>query len=223
MTIYEQLTEYCNCQEVKERDVDELITLISSYTSWMQHTCETFLQGERREVKDLPNCIKDCDVYVFEPFYEPFDKDSFTFTLIEQNGIQETATEITDYVYSEVDGNFKMELPLPGCKCKPDVCGCESKFKLLVEYVAGYEEIPDCLLPLFCDALEWIAEKNDCNCCECEPCDTGYKEPRQIDYTSLQGRLQEHFLTVLTVQYFRSLSLISLANRYKGSLWGVVV
>lgn len=222
MTILEQLTEYCDCQTVEERDVNELISLISSFTCWTQKPCETFLKSERREVVELPNCIDDCDVFEFTPFYAPFDEESFTFTLIEQNGIQETATEITDYIYSEVDGNFKMELPLPGCNCKPN-CGCESKFKLLVKYVAGFELIPECLLPLFCEALIWINEKNKCDCEDCQPCDQTYRESRQIDYASLTGRLQEHFLMILTRQYFRQLSLISLCDGYKGQLWGVVV
>lgn len=224
MTVFEQLSEYCDClKSVDERSVNELITLISGYTCWAQKPCETFLTGERKEVIDLPNCGKDCDVFPFEPFYAPFNKDSFTFTLIEQNGIQEIATPITDYVYSEVDEQFRLELPLPDCKCKPK-CGCESNFKLMVTYVAGYDEIPDCLLPLMCEALQWIIEKNTCDCSECEPCDTGYREPKQIDYTTLTGRLQEHFLTVLTVQYFRSLSLISLCGKHrKGYLWGIVV
>lgn len=222
MTIYGQLTEYCDClDKVSERDIDELINLISSYTGWAQRVCDTFLKGERKEVVDIPNCIKNCDVYEFEPFYAPFDKESFVFTLVEQNGIQETTTEITDYVYSEADEKFRMELPLPACNCKPE-CGCESKFKLLVTYVAGYELIPECLLPLMCEALQWIIEKNKCDCEDCPPCNENYRDQRQIDYTSLTGRLQEHFLTVLTVQYFRQLSLISLQRR-KSYLWAVVV
>ena len=224
ITITEQLTEYCDCMDgkVNERDVDELINLISTFTCWAQKPCENFLQSERREVKELPNCINDCDVFEFTPFYAPFDKDSFTFTLVEQNGIEETVTEITDFVYSEVDGNFRLELPLPRCECKPK-CGCDSTFKLLINYVAGYESLPECLLPLFCDALIWIYEKNKCDCAQCEPCDQSYREPVQIDYTTLTGRLQEHFLTILTRQYFRQLSLISLCNRYMGQLWAVVV
>lgn len=224
MTIYEQLTEYCDCMnEVTERDVDELINLISSYTGWMQHPCETFISDVRKEVIDIPNCICECDVYEFEPLYYPFDKDSFVFTLVEQNGIQETTTVLTNVAYSEVDEKFRMELPLTSCKCSKPKCGCESKFKLLVEYVAGYELLPDCLLPLFCEALGWIAEKNKCDCDDCQPCNPSENTVQGvINYASLTGRLQEHFLTVLTVQYFRQLSLISLAKR-KGYLWGVVV
>lgn len=222
MTIYDQLKEYCDCIDVNERDVDELINLISSYTCWMQKPCETFLQAERKEVKDLPDCVCDCDIYEFEPFYAPFDPESFTFTLIEQNGIQEIATPITNFGYSEADEKFRLELPLPNCDCRPN-CGCKSKYKLLVTYVAGYESLPECLLPLMCEALQWIKEKNTCDCSECEPCNQNERDMRtQINYTTLTGRLQEHFLTVLTVQYFRQLSLISLCTR-KGYLWGVVV
>lgn len=224
MTPIEQLTEYCDCQNVEERDVNELINLISTYTCWAQHPCETFLLSERREVKDLPNCVNsDCFIYEFEPFYAPFDPDSFVFTLVEQNGITETTQVLSTFAYSEVDGKFRLELPLPNCKCRPR-CGCESAYKLLVTYVAGYEEIPECLLPLMCEALVWVNEKNKCDCDECEACDpTTNIVEGVINYASLQGRLQEHFLNMLTRQYFNQLSLISLCQRYRGELWGVVV
>ena len=49
-TPFEQLSEYCDCMEdVQERDVIELINLISTYTCWTQVPCETFLLSERRE------------------------------------------------------------------------------------------------------------------------------------------------------------------------------
>lgn len=222
-TPFEQLTEYCDCQDVDEKDVNELIDLISNYTCWTQNPCETFLSDVRREVKDLPNCVCDCDVYEFEPFYAPFDPDSFEFTLVEQNGITETSVALSQFAYSEVDGKFRLELPLPTCKCKPN-CGCESTYKLLVTYVAGYAEIPECLLPLMCEALYWIHDKNKCECEDCESCDpTTNTVDGVINYATLDGRLQDHFLNVLTRQYFNQLSLISLCQRYKGELWGVVV
>ena len=223
LTPLEQLTEYCDCLDVEERDVEELINLISTYTCWAEKPCETFLLSDRKEVKDLPNCTCDCDVFEFEPFYAPFNKDSFVFTLVEQTGIEETLTPIDTYTYSEADEKFRLELPLPNCNCKAS-CGCESKYKLLVTYVAGYENIPECLLPIFCEALQWIRDKNKCDCEECETCnDKNWNNEAQIDYTTLDGRLQDHFLNVLTRQYFSQLSLISLCQRYKGELWGVVV
>lgn len=233
MTIIEQLTEYCDClirnpdiegetyTEFTERDVYELIHLISAYTCWSQKPCETFLMEERREVRDLPDCADECFIYEFEPFYAPFDKDSFTFTLIEQNGLTETATPITSYIYSEADEKFRLELPLPSCKCRPK-CGCQSKFKLIVTYAAGYEELPECLLPLFCEALQWIIEKNRCECEACQECENKYSELHEIDTTRLDGLLKEHFNKVLAAQYVRQLGLISLCYRMSG-LWGVVV
>ena len=225
LTPYEQLTEYCDClDDIEGRDVDELINLISTYTCWAQKPCETFLQSERKEVKELPDCVCDCDVLEFEPFFAPYVVDSFTFTLIEQNGINEVATPVSSYIYSEADEKFRLELPLPSCRCKPDPCGCDSKYKLLVTYVAGYENIPDCLLPLMCEALQWIKDKNKCDCEDCDACDPNKRTAEgQIDYTSLTGRLQDHFLNVLTHQYFNQLSLISLCQRYRGELWGIVV
>lgn len=221
-TPLEQLTEYCDCVEVIEKDVTELINLISSYTCWTQRLCETFLKSERREVVDLPNCIGDCDVFTFEPFYQPFDKDSFTFTLVEQNGINETETLITSYTYSAADGAFRMELPLPSCVCRPR-CGCETTYKLIVTYIAGHDNIPECLLPVFCEALVWIRDKNKCDCNDCAPCDPSENTVQGvINYASMGGLLQEYFLTVLTVQYKKQLSLISLCQNRR-HLWGVVV
>lgn len=222
-TVAEQMLEYCNClnnKEVTEANVHELITLISSYTCWMQKPCETFLSSERTEVVDVPDCICDCDIYKFDPFYQPFDKDSFTFTLVRQEGLEETEIPVTEYVYSIADGNFRIKLPLEECGCK-DTCGCPVTYKMIVSYVAGYDLIPDCLLPVFCEALQWIAVKNTCDCAECQPCEAEQEEG-VIDMTTITGRLQDYFLNVLTYQYHKQLSLISICKPIN-RLWGIVV
>lgn len=222
MGIVEQLTEYCDCVDVAEKDVMELVNLISVYTCWASKPCETFLLSDRKEIVDLPKCNKECSVFVFDPFYTPFDKESFTFTVIEQKGIEEHTIPIEAF-YSEVDGNFRMELPLHRCKCRPK-CGCEKKYKLVVTYIAGYEEIPDCLLPVFCEALQYIKEKNTCDCSECQTCDNGVTEVT-IDYengATITDRLQDYFVKTLTAMYKRQLSLISLCREPK-TLWGLVV
>ncbi len=223
MTVLEQLSEYCDCLNVKESDVNELINMISVKTCWASKDdiCGTFLTGERKEVVELPKCVCDCDVFTFEPQFTPFDPDSFTFTVVEQEGITETATEITEYTYSAVDEVFRMELPLPQCGCGNE-CGCEKTYKLLVTYVAGYEEIPDCLLPVFCEALQWITIKNTCDCSECEPCNSDNQEVGEIDYSTLTGRLQDYFLETLAVQYEKQLSFISVC-KWKDDMWAVVV
>lgn len=227
MTVKEQLAEYCDCIDVEDKDVEELIHLISAYTCWTGKVCDTFLSAERREVVDLPDCVCDCDVFTFEPFYEPFDPESFTFTLIEQNGTDETATVLEDVGFSVVDEDFKIRLPLQNCKCGCHfACGCPPKYKLLVTYIAGYDELPDCLLPVFCEALQWIKIKNTCDCSDCAPCanDDTERKYYEIDYTTLTGTLQEYFLRVLTMQYRNLLSMISLCDhKDKAKFWAVVV
>lgn len=223
MTVFKQLSDYCDCLKVKESDVNELINLISVKTCWAskENICGTFLTGERTEVVELPNCVCDCDVFTFEPQFAPFEPDSFTFTVIEQEGITETSTEVTDFIYSAVDEVFRIQLPLPECGCSSS-CGCEKKYKLLVTYIAGYELIPECLLPVFCEALQWIQIKNTCDCSECEPCNSDNTEVGEIDYSTLTGRLQDYFLETLSVQYERQLSFISVC-KWKSDLWAVVV
>lgn len=225
--IYDQLRDYCNCikSEVTDSDIDELINLISMATCWTQKPCENFLSSDRKQVAHLPDCLEECDVFTFSPFYYPYDVDSFKFTLVTQTGVDETLTELTDVRYSEIDEKFKMVLPIPDCKCAPD-CGCPTHYKLVVEYVAGYEEIPECLLPLFCEALQYIVERKKCDCSECQECDQKYDADKTeilvYDAAKLTDQLKVYFIQTLTEQYKRQLSLISLCGR-QNDLWGFVV
>lgn len=223
-TIYEQLSQECNCMTtVNANDVDELIQLISSLTCWQNKPCETFLVGERKEIMDVPNCVEKCEVFEFTPFYHPFDKDSFEFTLVTQQGIEETTETITEFAYSEIDGNFKMVLPLPDCKCGCNPCECVPKYKLMVTYVAGFELLPDCLIPIMCEALQYIAEKNKCDCAQCQTCDNKYEDDKipilVDDADSLTLQLKNYFIRTLARQYRKQLSLISLCEM-PNELWG---
>ena len=228
MDIYKQLTEYCDClHDVSNADVDELIELISVYTCWAQNPCETFLFGCREEVIDLPDCVDDCDVFVFEPFYTPFDPDSVLqgLTLVAQKGIGEETTQITTANYSLTDQNFKIKLPIPSCKCgcKPCECECPTHYKLLVRYNAGFTELPDCLLPIFCEALQYIKERRNCDCDKCSECDKKYGEDQTEvlvdDAAKLTDELKAYLVRVLSKQYKRQLSLISLCET-PNELWG---
>lgn len=204
----------------------ELIGLISMATCWRTKPCDTFLLEERTEVIELEDCLTDCGVFTFNPFYTPFEKDSFTFTLIKQKGLEEESIPITDFVYSEVDDNFRLDLPLPSCDCVGQcVCGCKTGYKLLVNYNAGYEELPECLLPIFCEALYYINELNKCNCENCPSCNEKYAD--MISYSledgaSITDRLADFFVKVLANQFIRELSLISLC-RHHDDIWGFVV
>lgn len=222
MNIYQQLADYCDCAKVLEEDVEHLINLVSMATCWTQKPCETFLLSERKEVIDLPNCL-DCDVISFRPFYTPFEESSVNFTVVKSVGIEETYLPVSDYAWSEADEAFKVDVGLPSCHCQPCTCGCEPTYKLLITYDAGYEELPDCLLPIFCEALKYVHELRTCDCEQCSVCNADEIDTQ--DYSQaydIKDRLKDFFVVTLTRQYVRQLSLIGLCDRVK-EIWAVVV
>lgn len=225
LEIVDQLSEYCTCvKDATEENIAELVNVVSLATCWMREPCETFLKGDRREVIDLPECM-DCP-FEFEPYYHPFEIDSFKFYLVKIEGITETVSEITDFSYSVVKDRFLIDLGLPSCKCRPcDLCNeCKPEYKLVVEYTAGYETIPDCLLPVFCNILQVIVAKNDCKCDDCG-CDKSNYEEDNIQYATgdvVTVALETDLGQVLVEQYKKQLSMISLCKPAP-SLWGFVV
>lgn len=238
--LYQQLSQYCECVEkATDRDVEDMINVVSLATGWAQNPCETFLMSERREVVDLPSCM-DCP-YDFTPYYIPFDESSFTFTLIKRKGLTEERTELTGFLYTGFDdrdmkyeGGFRVDTGLPQCNCScSDDCGCPTEYKLLVTYTAGYDTLPECLLPVFCNLLTVIAAKNSCDCtnCGCNNGDTvtydaeGNVTAQEIQYPS--GDLVSVFLEtdlakMLVSQYKNQLGMISLL-KYTHNIWGGVV
>lgn len=225
--IWEKLAESCDClNKAEQSDVDELIHLISMATCWVEQPCDTFLMGERKEVIDLDSCFDCCEIIKFAPFYTPFDETSFSFHLVKQKGIEEEIIPISEWNYSEVEGVFLIKPPLPNCNCLPQCeCTCNPSYKLLVTYNAGYEELPDCLVPVFCEALQYVVERRTCDCTECQEC-TNYDEERTEilipNAATITNQLKAYFVTTLSNQYLKQLGLISLCKN-DGRLWGIVV
>lgn len=221
--IAEQLAEYCGCTDVIDTDVTDLINIISIASGWMKEPCETFLEGERREVLDLGTC-EGCPIE-FKPYYHPYDVDSFTFKLVRTQGLDETVTDITDFTYSTVDSLFRIDPGLPDCDCASEVCGCPVTYRLLIEYTAGYETLPECLLPVFCNLLEVINAKNSCECEDCG-CETNYGEADQQPYVKYKtGDVVSVFLEndlgkILVEQYKNQLAMISIYRR-PPKIWAV--
>lgn len=218
MEILDQLTEYCSCVKVDEQDVTELIHLISSVTGWSKDTCDTFLTGLRTEIIDLPDCM-DCP-YEFEPYYHPYDPESFSFKLVTIDEMSETYTDL-EYGYIPSKGVFRVDTTLPKCHCTCRKCGCKTEYKLLVQYTAGYEEIPDCLLPVMCNLLDVIQKKNECDCgCGCETAE----KAEDIEYATgdvVTVQIETDLGKMLVADYKRELGKMSLLKRHK--FVGVVV
>lgn len=227
--IYEQLSDFCGCdcsKDTTEQNVDELIHLVSNMTCWVgEGTCDTFLMGDRKEVIDLPSHPDKCFVYEYKPFYKPFVPCTMELKLVEIDGIKETVTELTedDFTYSEIDNLFRIKLPYAeNCKCKcRDLCSCDKSYKLVATYDAGYEEIPECLLPVFCQMLDLIDRKNECGCNNCNACKdepNTDNNPNYGEYTvgdALTFAIVNEFGPLLTQQYKRELGLISLCEDFE--------
>lgn len=237
--LFEQLRQYCTCaEEVSDRDVDDMIGVISLATGWMLNPCQTFEMSERREVIDLPSCM-DCP-YDFSPYFRPFDPSSFSFTLVKRKGLEEERTELPNWRYTgfgtggtEYDGSFLVDTQLPLCVCACDECGCPTEYKLLVEYTAGYDTIPECLLPVFCNLLEVIHAKNSCDCggCGCNSGETvtydadGNLTTQRIDYKSgdvVSVFLETDLAKMLVEQYKNQLAMMSLLQK-QHDIWGCIV
>ena len=243
--ILDQLRAYCDCvDDITEEDVVELINVVSLATCWQQEPCDTFLVGERREVIDLPSCA-DCPITV-EPFYHPFIGEKvteevdpttgetvekvtpfgvqdFKFYLVKTEGIEETVEDITEFRYHPSDGKFYVQPGLPSCRCGCDPCGCPPSYKMVVEYTAGYDKIPDCLLPVFCNLLTVIKAKRNCDCAE----DCGCEVPaeQKVKYASgdvVSAALETDLGKILVEQYKNQIGMISLCES-TSRLWGIVV
>ena len=219
MICSDDLRDYCDCVEADDEDVFELVNVISMATGWQGKPCETFLISTRREVIDLPSCT-DCPI-VFDPYYVPFDELSFKFYLATQEDVVETVTEISNFAYHASDGKFYVNPGIPSCKCNP--CGCQATYKLIVEYDAGYQSIPECLFPVFCNVLDVIHRKNKCDCDSCNCDNTGSEE--DVQYATgdiVTVALETDIGKILVEQYKKQLGMISLYRR-QNNLWGIVV
>ena len=245
MTIVEQLTTYCDCTNVTERDVDELIHIISQMTCWNSNApkynvglCDTFLNGPRKEILDLPNCLPKCPAFYFRPFYYPFDMETFIFKVAQVSGVTETTFDIENVTWVESKGAFGIDLTglIPSCQCHNPCQECKDEFKLIVEYDAGYEEIPECILPVLCNLLNVIEAKNNCDCDDCQACSTQQTTVNPVtgqvtasiqtikyasgDITTVQ--LETELAKMLVRNYRNQIGLISLCSAPK-ELWGSVV
>lgn len=228
MTVYEQLKDFCDClpemeDDVFERNVDELIHLISILTCWEQSTCETFLNSERVEytcMGEIDPCACYGGVVSFVPYYRPFQADTFRVDLIEIRGIEETETPITDFAYIEALGELRIDLSGHVTNAE---CGCGPERRLRVQYDAGYSQLPDCLVQIFCDMLHVIAKKNECDCEKCQACEGG--EDVTIEYAegdTLSPILNTYFNNLLAAGFKQQLGFMSLCD-FAPEIWGVVV
>ena len=233
MSVYEQIKEYCKCEEsITNADIDEAINLASLLTCWADASGSTFLRSERQEYTEIHTTkngnIK--DILTFKPRYKNFDTDSFvfqieifnktsfekeSFTIAEENIIFD---ELTDTFYIKTVDYKEPVIYCGGCKE-------EIVYRLIVNYVAGYELLPEYLLPVFCDLVEIVHAKNICVCPNCESCNNSNgREGQTIIYADgdvVTVQLKETLGATLVNTYIKQLEMISICEPYLSR--GVVV
>ncbi len=216
-TIYEQLKNYCDCLKTSDvnadnfnQNINQLIDLISTLTCWKSKPCETLLSSDRQEVFDI-NAVKSCwcdnGLMIVDLYYKEVKEETIKVTVQIRNGVQFEDLEIdtSDYSFNVYENKLYIDLSKYNIN---DFCSCEKVHKVIVEYTAGFELLPECLLPIFCDYLQYVIEYNrcDCNCDTCED-DTTNEEPQEPD------TIEEYIQNSIFIAYKRQLETISLCGR----------
>lgn len=245
--IIEQLRDYCDCLPDLEpesqkydrmlKNLNELISIISNLTCWSDATedgsiCDTFLMSERREIidaKEINCCVCDGTILSFSPFYRPFQPDSFKVSLAEVNGLDETVTELDTSDYRYIDSLRELKIDLRNyLSCRQNRCECPSQYRLIITYDAGYSELPECMLQLFCDLMHVMAYKNDCNCKKCTSCknDNDLTDEGAVDFTegdTVSPTLNTYWKQLIIDGYKQNLGKISLCGQRISGCAGFVV
>lgn len=219
-TIYEQLQTNCNCvrksdlnDESFKVNVMQLVDLISTITCWKNNTCETFLSSDREEVFDIDfirSCRCDGGFVITDLFYKEIKEETIQVILQTRDGIHFEDIEISkeDFTFNTYENKLYIDLSSYGID---NICSCKKLHKIIVRYTAGYELLPKCIVPVFCDYLQHLIEYNRCDC-NCDTCDdeTENKAPVEPD------TIEEYIQRTLFISYQRQLEIISLCgNHYK--------
>lgn len=244
--IIEQLDNYCDClprgaydddkevTELFEKSVMQIINIISLLTCWTQNPCETFLNGERSETIDVEPFNKCCcngGIVEFKPHYRPLVADSIKVTLIVYDGIHEDEIPIDNSAFSWNKRAEVVKVDLRNYINFSD-CGCPKKYQLVFEYDAGYELIPECLLPVFCNLLAVVIKMNECCCdCACNENDTLDEESDiaipgvEIEYSEgVTERLDKWLMKLVLDGFQQQIALISICEvSVARDIWGVIV
>ncbi|EMW9224737.1 hypothetical protein AAFC16_001870 [Enterococcus faecalis] len=232
--IIEQLKEFCGCfpcdveDNKLEKTVKEAIHLISLLTCWTQRPCETFLMSERQEVFDMDNylpCSCDDGIMELDLFYAPFALASFRVFSVHREGVKEIIRELDEkeFGYSVVKDKLLVDIRNYANR-ENGCCVCKKEHQLLVLYDAGFEELPQCLLQLFCDLIHVIYNKNNCDCHACATCQDNSDSGFIANEAMTTDELVESYLNKLVIDSYRKqLGLISLCGKSLEQIWGIRV
>lgn len=236
----DKLKGYCSCVNFKDEAVIEqylesFLRVLARLFCWVDGDCATILKSKRQEVidvKDYETCGCDAYMEVKPYYYKGFDASTLTVALQAKQGMKRELIELpTDkWDYSFLDGTIIVNLSdyLKVCCCNSNHCGCETTYKLVLNYEAGYtaDTLPACVYEAMCHFLQiFIAYQNKCGSLEdCANLDRlavgAVLEQKSVDYIVRRWKIDEGSIDRIYVRLInrwalRSLSSLSLCSGIK--------
>lgn len=231
--ILEQIKDNCDCIPVDMKDeeilstIEEVISLISFMTCWTTKPCETLLKSKRTEIIKMDEflpCSCDDGIMEIDLYFKPVEATSIKVYSVHREGVKEITTELSDneISYSTIKDLLYVDIRNHAI-IQGDCCVCKQEQYLMIEYIAGFELIPNCLLPLVCDLFHIVYDKNKCCCDKCVSCnmdnsDSGYYDTGNID---ISNEIANVLTSLITNVYTKQLSLISVCKLNCNNVWGV--
>ena len=235
--ITERIQEHCQCFDCDDGAtiqtyIKPFLNVLARLFCWVDGECDTILRATRQEIIPVTEYeICGCDaMFEFKPYYwKGFDPSTLKVYMHTKNGLKRDIYELetSDYDYDPIDGtiivNMTDELS-PCCRCTCE-CGCETQYKLVVTYEAGYtaDTLPDCVLDALCHFLNiFIAYQNDCgsldDCSKMDRLAVGsVLASKSVDYlirtwTIDEGSIDRIYMKLIYRWSFETLSSLSLCR-----------
>jgi len=191
-----QVRDYCDClDDLNDMELEKLLNRvlfqISLLTGWSNELCDTLLNGYRRQVfhvkhVDMCSCCENDKILKYKLKY-PFVKSTQIVSKVYyQSGLRDICIDVNpdDIFYSHLDDELRIDIS--NYITREECNKCKVDYKLLVEYCAGYDELPECVLPIICTIIQFI--KNEQSCGGCGVCTSCLENEKLADGAVLSSK-----------------------------------
>ncbi len=232
MKITQKLQDRCGCFDcddgaTMQRYMESFLRVLARLFCWTDGECDTILRAQRHEVievKDFDICGCDAMVEIKPYYFKGFDPTTLKVYMHKRQGLNREEYEITPdkYNWSFVDGTILINVTdelSPCCRCC-DPCSCESEYKIILDYEAGYtsNNLPDCIFEAMCHFMSiFVAYQNQCGTLdECANMDRlavgAVLEQKSVDYIVRKWTVDKTSLDTIYVKLINTWALKTLSS-----------
>lgn len=232
MKITQKLQDRCGCFDcddgaTMQRYMESFLRVLARLFCWTDGECDTILRAKRHEVievKDFDICGCDAMVEIKPYYFKGFDPTTLKVYMHKRQGLNREEYEITPdkYNWSFVDGTILINVTdelSPCCRCW-DPCSCESEYKIILDYEAGYtsNNLPDCIFEAMCHFMSiFVAYQNQCGTLdECANMDRlavgAVLEQKSVDYIVRKWTVDKTSLDTIYVKLINTWALKTLSS-----------